>query len=79
MSAIRAAHLLIKHTDSRNPISRRTSEQVKLSPQRAMEEIQLYQERILREGVHTAFPNYAQERSDWYVVCRKCVGVPLPK
>lgn len=71
MSTIRAAHLLIKHTDSRNPLSRRTGEQVKLTPQRAMEEIQMYQERILSEGVHTAFPKYAQERSDWYVFGRR--------
>ncbi len=70
MSTIRAAHLLIKHTDSRNPLSRRTGEQVTLTPQRAMEEIQIYQERILSEGVHTAFSKYAKERSDWYVRLR---------
>lgn len=37
----------------------------------------MYQERILSEGVHTAFPKYAQERSDWYVDRRKRVGVPI--
>ncbi len=42
-----------------------------------MEEIQLYQERILSEGVHTAFPKYAQERSDWYVDRTTRVGVPI--
>lgn len=63
-NSVRAAHLLIKHTGSRNPVSRRTGEQVQLTPQQAMEEILVYQQRIVSEGVHEAFPKYAEERSD---------------
>ena len=66
-NSVRAAHLLIKHTGSRNPVSRRTAEQVQLTPQQAMEEILVYQQRIVSEGVHEAFPKYAEVRSDWYV------------
>mmetsp|Transcript_3858 Transcript_3858/g.5927 ORF Transcript_3858/g.5927 Transcript_3858/m.5927 type:complete len:117 (-) Transcript_3858:215-565(-) len=65
---VRCAHLLIKHTGSRNPVSRRTGEQVTLSPQDALAELQQYEARIKAEGVHTAFPKYAFERSD----CSSC-------
>ena len=68
MASVRVAHLLIKHTGSRNPVSRRTGEQVQLSPQQALAELQMYQQRIISDGVHEAFPKYAQERSDWYVI-----------
>eukprot|EP00986_Skeletonema_menzelii_P010333 scaffold5032_cov144-Skeletonema_menzelii.AAC.5 len=64
MSQVRCAHLLIKHTGSRNPVSRRTGEQVTLSPQDALAELQSYEGRIKAEGVHSAFPQYASERSD---------------
>ena len=64
MSKVRTAHLLIKHTGSRNPVSRRTGEQVNLTPQDALAEIQSYDVRIKAEGVHSAFPKYASERSD---------------
>ena len=68
MSQVRCAHLLIKHTGSRNPVSRRTGEQVTLSPQDALAELQSYEARIKAEGVHSAFPTYASERSD----CSSC-------
>ncbi|KAL7427652.1 hypothetical protein ACHAXM_000936 [Skeletonema potamos] len=64
MSQVRCAHLLIKHTGSRNPVSRRTGEQVSLSPQNALAELQSYEARIKTEGVHSAFPKYASDRSD---------------
>mmetsp|Transcript_10377 Transcript_10377/g.19425 ORF Transcript_10377/g.19425 Transcript_10377/m.19425 type:complete len:115 (-) Transcript_10377:17-361(-) len=63
MSKVRAAHLLIKHTESRNPISRRTGEQVTLTPALAMQEITNYMHRIQQEGLDS-FPKYARERSD---------------
>lgn len=61
---VRTAHLLIKHTGSRNPVSRRTGAQIFLSPQEAMKELQEYEQRIKQEGIDTAFPKYALERSD---------------
>mmetsp|Transcript_14673 Transcript_14673/g.19152 ORF Transcript_14673/g.19152 Transcript_14673/m.19152 type:complete len:116 (+) Transcript_14673:153-500(+) len=64
MSQVRAAHLLIKHTGSRNPVSRRTGEQVTLTPDQARAELQQYEQKIIAEGVHEAFPKYAAERSD---------------
>ena len=57
------AHLLIKHTGSRNPVSRRTGQQVTLSPEDAQKELAMYQQKIQQEGLAT-FPQYAQERSD---------------
>lgn len=65
---VRAAHLLIKHTDSRNPVSRRTGQQVTLSPAEAMAELKQYQAKIQQEGIDEAFPKYAFERSD----CSSC-------
>ena len=64
MSEVRAAHLLIKHTGSRNPVSRRTGDQVTMSPEDAMKELKQYEAKIHSEGVDAAFPKYAQERSD---------------
>ena len=61
---VRAAHLLIKHTESRNPVSRRTGENVTLTPQRALEELQLYERKIHQEGIDQSFPKYCYERSD---------------
>lgn len=61
---VRAAHLLIKHTGSRNPVSRRTGQQVSLSPQEAMQELTGYMNKIQQEGLHESFPHYAKERSD---------------
>jgi PPIC-type PPIASE domain len=64
MSTVRAAHLLIKHTGSRNPVSRRTGETITLSPQQAEAELTEYESKIKAEGVHEAFPKYAKLRSD---------------
>lgn len=61
---VRAAHLLIKHTGSRNPISRRTGQEVTLSPNDALKELKQYEAKILQEGIDKAFPKYAAERSD---------------
>ncbi|KAL3799160.1 hypothetical protein HJC23_002288 [Cyclotella cryptica] len=61
---VRTAHLLIKHTSSRNPVSRRTGEAVMISPQQALAELQRYEAKIKAEGIDTAFPKYAAERSD---------------
>jgi peptidyl-prolyl cis-trans isomerase NIMA-interacting 1 len=61
---VRAAHLLIKHTGSRNPVSRRTGATVTLSPNDALVELQSYEQKIIQEGVDVSFPKYAQERSD---------------
>jgi peptidyl-prolyl cis-trans isomerase NIMA-interacting 1 len=63
---VRAAHLLIKHTGSRNPVSRRTGAAVTLSPDAARQELRSYEETML--GVEwdlgTAFRSYAEQRSD---------------
>tara|TARA_B110001452_G_scaffold235488_1_gene214321 strand:- start:811 stop:1119 length:309 start_codon:yes stop_codon:yes gene_type:complete len=61
-----ALHLLIKHSESRNPVSRRTGESTATySPEKAMEEIQQYVEKIKAEGVSKdVFAKYAQARSD---------------
>ena len=61
---VRAAHLLIKHTGSRNPVSRRTGETVTLLPNDALIELQLYETKIIAEGIDISFPKYAHERSD---------------
>ena len=61
---VRAAHLLIKHTNSRNPLSRRTNQNIALSPKDAIQELKSYEARIKTEGVDDSFPRYAQERSD---------------
>ena len=54
----------LQHTGSRNPVSRRTGETITLSPEDAMAELQKYEDLIKREGVHEAFPKYAEQRSD---------------
>ena len=64
MSQVRCAHLLIKHTGSRNPVSRRTGETVTISPDEAIAELQGFEAKIKSEGILEAFPKYAKERSD---------------
>ncbi|KAL7543267.1 hypothetical protein ACHAXR_012575 [Thalassiosira sp. AJA248-18] len=61
---VRTAHLLIKHTGSRNPVSRRTGAPVTLSPEDALAELQSFEARIKSEGIESAFPKYAAQRSD---------------
>jgi parvulin-like peptidyl-prolyl isomerase len=63
-TTVRAAHLLIKHTGSRNPVSRRTGESVTLSPELALQELKSYETKIQQEGIQTSFAKYAKERSD---------------
>lgn len=69
-TTVRAAHLLIKHTGSRNPVSRRTNQTITTSPQLAYQELQQYEQSILEQvntgGVDlgTIFRQYASERSD---------------
>ena len=63
MSEVRCAHLLIKHTGSRNPVSRRTGQQITMSPEDAKKELQQYEAKIRSEGLNS-FPKYASERSD---------------
>ena len=70
MSTVRAAHLLIKQTGSRNPVSRRTNQTITTSPELAHEELLQFEAAILQqvneEGVDlgTIFREYASERSD---------------
>eukprot|EP00545_Synedropsis_sp_CCMP1620_P001621 CAMPEP_0119006048 /NCGR_PEP_ID=MMETSP1176-20130426/2087_1 /TAXON_ID=265551 /ORGANISM="Synedropsis recta cf, Strain CCMP1620" /LENGTH=115 /DNA_ID=CAMNT_0006957935 /DNA_START=44 /DNA_END=391 /DNA_ORIENTATION=+ len=64
MTEVRAAHLLIKHTGSRNPVSRRTNQAITMSPEEAIKELEMYEAKIRREGVESAFPTSAHERSD---------------
>ena len=59
---VRAAHLLIKHTSSRNPVSRRTGQQVHLSPSDAQTELESYLSKLQQDLAK--FPDYAYERSD---------------
>lgn len=63
-SEVRAAHLLIKHTGSRNPVSRRTGETITLTPDQAKTELAELERVIRQEGVDQAFPKYAAMRSD---------------
>jgi PPIC-type PPIASE domain len=62
-SQVRAAHLLIKHRGSRNPVSRRTGDSVTLSDTDAIQELEQYERKIRAEGLES-FPRYASERSD---------------
>merc|ERR1711957_873263 len=49
---------------SRNPTSRRTNAAVTLSPEDARAELMGFEALIKAEGIETAFPKYANERSD---------------
>ena len=60
---VRAAHLLIKHTGSRNPVSRRTGATITQTPQDAHAELSKLEGEI-RQNVAENFPKYAQMRSD---------------
>lgn len=60
---VRAAHLLIKHTGSRNPVSRRTGETITQTPEDALAELTKLEGEI-RQNVDENFPKYAQKRSD---------------
>jgi peptidyl-prolyl cis-trans isomerase NIMA-interacting 1 len=64
MEEVRTAHLLIKHSGSRNPVSRRSGKNITIPPDIALQELQELEARIRDEGVETAFPKYARARSD---------------
>eukprot|EP00921_Rhytidocystis_pertsovi_P024725 GHVQ01039798.1.p1 GENE.GHVQ01039798.1~~GHVQ01039798.1.p1 ORF type:complete len:118 (-),score=17.33 GHVQ01039798.1:173-526(-) len=60
VSSVRASHLLIKHTSSRNPVSRRTSQSVLLTPDEAAVEIRQYLSNVNINN----FAQLAEQRSD---------------
>jgi len=61
----RCAHLLIKHSESRNPVSRRTNQKIILSKAQARTELEGYLERIkASDDVEKAFRDACQARSD---------------
>lgn len=68
---VRTAHLLIKHTGSRNPVSRRTGGQVTLSPEDALAELRSYEAKIHAEGVPNAFPKYGESVTHHVAACVK--------
>merc|ERR1711865_1251557 len=69
MSVLQARHLLIKHSGSRNPVSRRTNQSTAdYSPEKALAELKEYIEKINAEGAtEEVFAKYAHERSRAYV------------
>ncbi|KAJ1458613.1 hypothetical protein M885DRAFT_614462 [Pelagophyceae sp. CCMP2097] len=67
--SVRVAHLLCKHTNSRNPVSRRTNAEVTLSPAAARAELtKLRAEIVSSNDVLVAFSRLAKQRSD----CSSC-------
>ena len=64
-SQVRAAHLLLKTTSSRNPVSRRTNASIRLAPADARKELEGYRAEILSSAdPHKAFSAKAKQRSD---------------
>merc|ERR1719362_322578 len=63
---MRCRHLLIKHQESRNPISRRTNQSTaNYTKQEAHAEMETYIKKINEEGcTEVVFAKYAKERSD---------------
>jgi NIMA-interacting peptidyl-prolyl cis-trans isomerase 1 len=61
--SVRASHLLIKHTGSRNPTSRRTNYSVGTTPEEAMTELTGLMNILLEKGVGE-FAAMATKRSD---------------
>mmetsp|Transcript_20739 Transcript_20739/g.60608 ORF Transcript_20739/g.60608 Transcript_20739/m.60608 type:complete len:113 (-) Transcript_20739:322-660(-) len=53
-------HLLLKHTGSRNPVSRRTGKAITISKEQALEELDGFKAKITPEN----FQELAAERSD---------------
>merc|ERR1712166_818886 len=66
MAEMSCRHLLIKHSGSRNPVSRRTGASTSgVSPEDALAELMGYLEKINAEGgTEEVFAKYAEERSD---------------
>lgn len=72
---VRASHILAKHTQSRNPVSRRTNERITLSKDEARAELTAIQAKLVQAGesgghgaVFEMFTTIAQSRSD----CGSC-------
>ncbi len=64
---VRASHLLIKHTQSRNPVSRRTGQQITLGKDAAREELLAVRARLAAlpaDQLAQAFAEAAAARSD---------------
>mmetsp|Transcript_24904 Transcript_24904/g.74729 ORF Transcript_24904/g.74729 Transcript_24904/m.74729 type:complete len:243 (+) Transcript_24904:144-872(+) len=65
LSTARCAHLLIKNTQSRNPVSRRTGERITLSKEDARKELEAYRARIAAAAdPQRAFREACEARSD---------------
>eukprot|EP00635_Sarcinochrysidales_sp_CCMP3193_P001965 CAMPEP_0118888912 /NCGR_PEP_ID=MMETSP1166-20130328/83_1 /TAXON_ID=1104430 /ORGANISM="Chrysoreinhardia sp, Strain CCMP3193" /LENGTH=119 /DNA_ID=CAMNT_0006827489 /DNA_START=39 /DNA_END=398 /DNA_ORIENTATION=- len=65
MSEVRASHLLIKHTGSRNPVSRRTNAKIGMSKEDAMTELAALRAQIVASAdPQKAFMDLAAKRSD---------------
>jgi NIMA-interacting peptidyl-prolyl cis-trans isomerase 1 len=60
MSQVRASHILIKHSGSRNPVSRRTGHHIDISKEQAAKELKEIQQIITKEN----FGEIAKKRSD---------------
>ena len=64
-SVVRASHLLCKHTESRNPVSRRTGSQITLSKADARVELEQIRSALSgAEDLPRAFAEAALSRSD---------------
>ena len=69
---MRAQHLLIKHTESRNPISRRTGQQITISKEEAHKELTQVRAALVEDlqgakdldAKYDIFGSAAQKRSD---------------
>ena len=65
MSQTVSVHLLCKHTQSRNPVSRRTGEQITLSKEDARRELEGIREKLAQASdLAEAFAQAAFQRSD---------------
>ena len=60
MDQVRASHILLKHTGSRNPVSRRTGHHIDLTKEQALAEIREIQQSLTPEN----FGHIAKKRSD---------------
>ena len=60
MSQVRASHILIKHSGSRNPVSRRTGHHIDISKEQALAELTEIQKTVNQEN----FGHIAKKRSD---------------
>lgn len=67
--SVRCAHILCKHTESRNPVSRRTGQKVIITKQQAVQEITDIISRLQQSPrLDSMFKEIASSRSD----CSSC-------